>query len=51
MSALEAKVANEGFVLSDAQIAALERKHEVMWPAVKLKRLIPATWLRKVPFT
>jgi hypothetical protein len=28
LSSLEAKVANEGTVLSDAQIAALERKHE-----------------------
>ena len=28
LSALEAKVANEGIELSDAQIAALERKHE-----------------------
>jgi transposase InsO family protein len=28
LSALEAKVANEGIVLSDGQIAALERKHE-----------------------
>ena len=28
LSALEAKVANEGIVLSDEQIAALERKHE-----------------------
>jgi len=28
LSALKAKVAHEGIVLSDAQIAALERKHE-----------------------
>ena len=28
LSALEAKIANEGTVLSNAQIAALERKHE-----------------------
>ena len=43
LSALEAKVTNEGLVLSDTQITALERKHKVRWPAVKLKRLMPAT--------
>ena len=39
LKALEDKVANDGIILSDAQVAALEKKkHDEMKPAVKLKR-------------
>jgi len=40
LKALEEKVANDGIILSDAQVAALEKKKMMMKHAVRLKRSI-----------
>lgn len=51
LKALEEKVANDGIILSDAQVAALEKKSMTMRLVVRLKRSIPVTWGHKIRFT
>ena len=50
LHALETKVASEGILLTDSQIAVLEIKSLMMKPAVKLKRIILVTLVRKILF-
>ncbi|CAG9931644.1 conserved protein of unknown function [Candidatus Nitrotoga arctica] len=51
MSTLEAKVANEGMYSVMRKLPHLNASMRMMWPAVKLERLIRATWVRKIPST
>lgn len=51
LSALEAKVANEGIVLSDEQIAALERKHEDDVACGEIETAHPGISVRKTRST
>lgn len=50
LKALEAKVAKEGILLTDAQIAALEKKNMTMKPAVRLRLPTQVTWARRIRF-
>jgi len=57
LKALEAKVAAEGLMLSDAQIAALEKKQQDDQACGEIETAhlcpvgIPVTWVRRIPFT
>lgn len=51
LKALEAKIAQEGLVITEAQMIALERKKRKKKPLVRLRQNIPDTLVRRIRTT
>ncbi len=49
LKALEARVAEEGLLLTEAQVAALERKRHDDEACGEIETVHPATWVRRKP--